>query len=81
MATVSGIHQWPPRLTTPLLCLPPCSATTYSVVQSFVQTAHALRKTFLISLLQPAPEVRPASCSAQEWLCPRAGAMWRGLPG
>lgn len=34
-----------------------CSATTYSVVQSFVKASHALRKTFLISLLQPAPEV------------------------
>ncbi|KAI3428353.1 hypothetical protein D9Q98_006733 [Chlorella vulgaris] len=33
------------------------SATTYSVVQSFVKASHALRKTFLISLLQPAPEV------------------------
>eukprot|EP00887_Chlorella_sp_A99_P006759 scaffold3.g6759.t1 len=33
------------------------SATTYSVIHSFRASAHALRKTFLISLLQPPPEV------------------------
>ena len=54
-------------------CLPPCtfllpahrplfrllsrSATTYSVCQSFGRSAHALGKTFVISLLQPPPEV------------------------
>ena len=34
-----------------------CSATTYSVVQSLRQSVHSLHKTFVISLLQPAPEV------------------------
>ena len=34
-----------------------CSATTYSVSRSFCQTALALDKTFVISLLQPPPEV------------------------
>lgn len=45
-----------------------CSATTFSIVQSFVKTSHALRKTFLISLLQPAPEVEAAGGGGPRWL-------------
>lgn len=37
--------------------VPARSATTYSVCQSFWHVAHALNKTFVVSLLQPAPEV------------------------
>lgn len=33
------------------------SATTFSVIKTFRDVAHALDRTFLISLLQPAPEV------------------------
>ncbi|KAL4427934.1 hypothetical protein ABPG75_002023 [Micractinium tetrahymenae] len=33
------------------------SATTYSVIRSFVASAHAMGRTTVISLLQPAPEV------------------------
>lgn len=34
------------------------SATTFAVVQSLKDVCHALQRTVLISLLQPAPEVR-----------------------
>lgn len=33
------------------------SATTYSVTQTFLDVAHSLRRTIVISLLQPPPEV------------------------
>ena len=36
---------------------PARSATTYSVIRSFVASAHAMGRTTVISLLQPAPEV------------------------
>lgn len=46
-----------PSATCPATLPHPCSATTFSVVQSFVKIAHAMRRTFVISLLQPPPEV------------------------
>lgn len=33
------------------------SATTYSVTQTFLDVTHSLRRTIVISLLQPPPEV------------------------
>ena len=33
------------------------SATAYAVVKTFRDVAHGLERTFVISLLQPAPEV------------------------
>lgn len=43
------------------------SATTYSVVKSFWHIAHAMKRTMVISLLQPPPEVVQLFDGAAGW--------------